>query len=55
MTQSFTFIDPEQIKSVEESNTIMTDERREERREEFRKIKFGLVKPTPFQELLKIA
>ena len=51
MTQSFTFIDPEQIKAVEESNTIMTDERREE----FRKIKFGLVKPTPFQELLKIA
>ena len=51
MTQNYTFNDDEEIKTGKKSNTVIT----EERREEFRKIKFGLVKPTPFDELLKMA
>ena len=52
MTQNYIFIDDdEEIETGEKSKTIITDEDREE----FRKIKFGLVKPTRFDELLKMA
>ena len=54
MTQNYTFTDDTddgEIQTAEKSKTVMTDEHREA----FRKIKFGLVKPTPFNELLKIA
>ena len=51
MTQNYIFNHDEEIKTGEKSNTVITDERREE----IRKIKFGLVEPIPFQELLKQA
>ena len=50
MTQNYIFTDDEEIKTDEKCNTVMTDECQEA----FRQIKFGLVKPTPFDELLKI-
>ena len=49
LTQDYIFNDVEHFEPCENSNTVMT----EERREQFRKIKFGLVKETPFDELLK--
>ena len=49
LTQDYIFNDVEEFQPCEKSKTVMT----EERREQFRKIKFGLVKETPFDELLK--
>ena len=50
-TENYIFNHDEEIKTSGKSNTVITDERREE----IQKIKFGLVEPIPFQELLKKA
>ena len=50
MTQNFIFTDDEEIQRDDKSKTVVTDERQEA----FHKTKFGLVKETPFKELLKL-
>ena len=49
LTQDYIFNDVEDFEPSEKYNTVIT----EERREQFRQIKFGLVKERPFDERLK--